>query len=122
MLIKVLSAHQFIETILCFPTLLVLLFLFHFEFIFVDYRECQAQMLLGVGIEIAWVVRYVLAQLLLLKLPNVHLLVAVGEDFNTIRHIDASLKRSASVHVVNCLFIGLCEIGGALQLSHFETL
>lgn len=104
-LVEVGSLHEVVEAGLSLPTSLVLLLLSDCDLVFVDYRECKGEVLLGVGVEVAFVLADLLTHLVFLELPNIVLLGAVHVDLEAFWHIQTLLERSARAHAFDLGFI-----------------
>jgi hypothetical protein len=78
----------------------------------INNGESKTQEVFGIGVEVFGVCRNLLAHLLLLKLPNVKLLVAIHEDFNTIRYLHALFWRTTLAQGLKHLLILIEDIPG----------
>ena len=78
-----------------FPPDLIVMLAFSSNLVLVDQREGQGQVLLAVGVEVVAVIRNVLAQLLLLELPNVQLLITVAKRVYLKRQFNPLLRKPA---------------------------
>ena len=110
MLIVIRLFVQNIETGLGLPFSLACLFLFHLNFILVHKWEGKRQMFFRISVEVGRIVGNMLAKLLLLELPDVHLLISIWVNFDSFRNFDSLLQWSTCVHVMYSLLIRRHEI------------
>jgi hypothetical protein len=80
-----------------------------------------AEVLLGVGVELGWVLGYLLAELLFLDLPDVELLITVRENINIIWDDQSLLRWSTLAHSSERGDVLLCEIRCVSIVPHLES-